>query len=96
MNTGAKGSCLYYSASDWLFKLTEATMGTNVFGYVYDPIGNRKTADRDQQTTHYTANELNQYLSITSASSVVSLSYDPDEDAEGSSLHISQMKDCWR
>ena len=53
-------------------------MGTNVYSYVYDSIGNRKTTDHGQQTTTYLANELNQYLSVTSVSSVVNLSYDPD------------------
>ena len=59
-------------------ELTEATMGTNVFGYIYDPIGNRKTTDRGQLTTTYLANELNQYLLVTNASHTSSLSYDGD------------------
>ncbi len=59
-------------------------MGTNQYSYAYDPIGNRlaasqPTSDNGPQTTHlYTANPLNQYLSVTSASSVVNLSYDLD------------------
>ena len=53
-------------------------MGTNVFGYVYDSIGNRRWATNNAAVTEYLANELNQYLSVTSVSSVVSLSYDSD------------------
>ena len=47
--------CLYYSTSDWLFKLTEATMGTNLFGYAYDPIGNRRRTGANSPTNFYAA-----------------------------------------
>ena len=53
-------------------------MGTNIFGYIYDPIGNRKTTDHGQLNTTYLANELNQYLLVTNASHTSSLSYDGD------------------
>ena len=55
--------------------------------YAYDPIGNRLTATEGDETKSYTANNLNQYLSVTSASSVVNPSYDADgnmlTDGEG-------------
>ena len=55
--------------------------------YAYDPIGNRLTATEGTETKSYTANNLNQYLSVTSASSVVNPTYDDDgnmvTDGEG-------------
>ena len=59
-------------------ELASAAMGTNQYGYTYDPIGNREWARMNANTNRYTANELNQYLSVTSATSMVNLSYDPD------------------
>ena len=56
-------------------------------GYAYDPIGNRLTATEGTETKSYTANGLNQYLSVTSVSSVVNPTYDDDgnmlTDGEG-------------
>ena len=55
--------------------------------YAYDPIGNRLTTTEGTETKSYTANSLNQYLSVTSASSVVNPTYDADgnmlTDGEG-------------
>ncbi|MDD4735772.1 MAG: hypothetical protein PHP44_06670 [Kiritimatiellae bacterium] len=65
-------------------ELIEAAMGTNDYQYEYDPIGNRRVAVSSQNaevsTNLYVANELNQYLAITSSlqSTVYSLSHDPD------------------
>ena len=59
-------------------ELIGAVMGTNSFGYSYDPIGNRQWARINATTNDYIANELNQYLSVSSVTSVVNLSYDPD------------------
>ena len=59
-------------------ELTDAVMGTNLYAYQYDPIGNREWAEGNADTNRYTVNELNQYLSVSSALSAVSLSYDPD------------------
>ena len=59
-------------------ELTGALMGTNDYGYAYDAIGNREWSQVNSKTNDYIANELNQYLSVSSATSVVSLSYDPD------------------
>ncbi len=59
-------------------ELISALMDTNDFGYTYDSIGNRELSRVNANTNHYLANELNQYLSVTSVSSVVNLTYDPD------------------
>lgn len=39
-------------------ELASALMGTNTYGYVYDPIGNRLTATNHAEVWHYAANEL--------------------------------------
>jgi RHS repeat-associated protein len=59
-------------------ELANAILGANQYGYTYDPIGNREWTRMNANTNWYTANELNQYLSVTSAASMVNLSYDPD------------------
>ena len=59
-------------------ELTEANMGTNVFAYAYDSIGNRRRAGANSLTNFYAANELNQYLAVTNAFDTSSLSYDSD------------------
>ena len=57
-------------------------MSTNDYQYQYDPMGNRMREVRSQDsavsTNLYAANELNQYLSVTSALSAVNYSYDAD------------------
>ena len=58
-------------------EVTSADMGTNTYGYVFDPIGNRITATNNEDVTAYAANELNQYKAISNA--VVALpTYDDD------------------
>ena len=42
-----------------------ATMGADQYAYAYDPIGNRLTSTKNQATTTYTANPLNQYTAIS-------------------------------
>ncbi|MFR1530127.1 hypothetical protein [Akkermansia sp.] len=42
-------------------------MGTDGYGYSYDNIGNRKTAQELAEELTYTANELNQYTSIANS-----------------------------
>jgi RHS repeat-associated protein len=58
-------------------ELTNAAMGTNAYGYAYDPIGNRQTYTANGTTNRYAANALNQYTNITAGSVVVPL-YDLD------------------
>jgi YD repeat-containing protein len=45
-------------------ELTSAAMGTNQFGYAYDPIGNRTAATNNAETLTYLSNALNQYTNI--------------------------------
>jgi YD repeat-containing protein len=58
-------------------ELTSAVMGTNAYGYAYDPIGNRTAATNNADALTYAANALNQYTNITAGSVVVPL-YDLD------------------
>jgi YD repeat-containing protein len=58
-------------------EVTTAAMGTNTYGYVFDPIGNRITATNNAEVASYTSNGLNQYTNIVNA--VVALpTYDDD------------------
>ena len=52
-------------------ELIEAIMGTNQFGYLYDPIGNRKTASCNSEISDFTANELNQYTFVSNRHSAL-------------------------
>ncbi len=50
-------------------ELIGATVNGKVYGYSYDNIGNRKTAQEDaEEATAYTANPLNQYTAIQQGS----------------------------
>ena len=53
-------------------------MGTNVFDYAYDPIGNCGWAQNSANTNSYEANELNPYTQISNLQSTNQLAYDPD------------------
>jgi len=46
-------------------EVIEALMGTNTYGYAYDPIGNRQQSTKNQEQRTYLANVLNQYTNIT-------------------------------
>ena len=61
-------------------ELVSALMGTNAYGYAYDPIGNRIAATNNGAATAYAANELNQYSTISNnlQPSAYSLQYDLD------------------
>ena len=66
-------------------ELASALMGTNRFGYVFDPIGNRTVATNNAEVLTYLANELNQYTNIQSVSSAPSVdALTPTYDADGS------------
>jgi len=58
-------------------ELTSAAMGTNQFGYAYDPIGNRTSATNNAEALIYAANELNQYTNIMDGMTLTPL-YDYD------------------
>ncbi|MBM4165052.1 MAG: hypothetical protein FJ222_11525 [Lentisphaerae bacterium] len=49
-------------------ELTSAAMGTNAYGYAFDPIGNREWTRMNANTNIYQANALNQYTNILCAS----------------------------
>lgn len=54
-----------------------ALMGTNSYGYAYDPIGNRLTAANNGEALTYHANLLNQYTSISNGA-IIEPQYDED------------------
>lgn len=63
-------------------------MNTSVFGYEYDPIGNRRWANADAQTNQYIANTLNQYVSVVEGGAPVTpLFYDPDGNLTHDGVH---------
>lgn len=66
-------------------EVTSAAMGTNTYGYAYDPIGNRITSSHNDEISTYTANALNQYTAIDEARPT----YDADGNmtADGNGWH---------
>ncbi len=56
-------------------EVISATMGTNTYGYAYDPIGNRLNSTHNDTASIYTANALNQHTAIDGA--------EPTYDADG-------------
>ena len=61
-------------------EVTSALMGTNAYGYVFDPIGNRIVATNNAEVTSYAANELNQYTNILCVSATPR---EPTHDDDG-------------
>lgn len=60
-------------------EVTSAAMGTNNYGYAYDPIGNREWTTLNGVTNTYAANSLNQYTSLLCASAPLRyFQYDAD------------------
>lgn len=64
---------------EWLYnrrsELAAASVGTNLYGYAYDTIGNRLWSAANAATNSYTANSLNQYASVGPCTNFV---YDAD------------------
>jgi len=58
-------------------ELVSADMGTNEYGYVYDPIGNRTAATNNAEDLAYLANQLNQYTNVA-GSATNAVTYDED------------------
>ena len=71
-------------------ELVDADMGTNEFGYVYDPIGNRDSATNNGVTTTYQANQLNQYTNIANG-----VTNTPTFDADGNMLTRGDWTYTW-
>ena len=68
-------------------EVTSANIGTNAYGYVFDPIGNRISTINNVDVTSYAANTLNQYTAISNA--VVTL---PIHDDDG---NMTSTGDGW-
>ena len=73
---------------EWLYnrrsELAAAQMGTNLYGYAYDTIGNRLWSAYNVTTNTYAANNLNQYSSIVCGSaSPCEPAYDTDGNLTG-------------
>jgi RHS repeat-associated protein len=71
-------------------ELTNAIMGTNSFGYVFDSIGNRTQSSSNSAQKVYTANSLNQYTTISNGG-LRALSY----DADGNMTNDSRLSLGW-
>ena len=63
-------------------EVISALMGTNTYGYAYDPIGNRIEAFHNAETNAYVANSLNQYTAISNLCASAPLR-EPTYDADG-------------
>ena len=59
-------------------ELVDAALGSNYFGYAYDPIGNRISAEFNTNMISYVASELNQYTQISNLQSQIVPIYDVD------------------
>ena len=73
-------------------ELTAATLGTAPYGYSYDNIGNRKTAQELAEELAYTANELNQYTRIEERGETP---FVPTYDASGNQTLIKTSTGIW-
>ena len=70
-------------------ELADAIMGTNVYAYLYDPIGNRQLASANEVTNLYQANELNQYTNINEGA------VEPVYDADGNMTSYGSLQFTW-
>jgi RHS repeat-associated protein len=71
-------------------EVIEALMGTNTYGYAYDPIGNRQTATNNAEVLSYIANELNQYTNITDG-----VTLEPVFDDDGNMVSYGDWTFTW-
>jgi RHS repeat-associated protein len=62
-------------------EITDAVMHTNIYGYVFDPVGNRLVSSHNTETNSYVSNPLNQYTVISNF--VNSIQIKPTYDADG-------------
>jgi hypothetical protein len=77
-------------------ELSSAQMGTNAYGYAYDPIGNRLSASNNAEALAYAANSLNQYTAIlSSASSAPLRESSPLFDADGNLTNYNGWSYTW-
>ncbi|WP_257228750.1 RHS repeat domain-containing protein [Akkermansia muciniphila] len=73
-------------------ELTGAALGAAPYGYSYDNIGNRKTAQEPAQELAYAANELNQYARIEENAEAP---FVPTYDASGNQTLIKTSTGVW-
>lgn len=73
-------------------ELTGATLGTAPYGYSYDNIGNRKTAQELAEELAYATNELNQYTGIEENAEAP---FVPTYDASGNQTLIKTSTGIW-
>ena len=73
-------------------ELTAATLGAAPYGYSYDNIGNRKTAQELAQELAYAANGLNQYTGIEESGEAP---FVPTYDASGNQTLIKTSTGVW-
>ncbi|WP_343015154.1 RHS repeat-associated core domain-containing protein, partial [Akkermansia muciniphila] len=73
-------------------ELTGATLGAAPYGYSYDNIGNRKTAQEPAGELAYAANELNQYTRIEENEEAP---FVPTYDASGNQTLIKTSTGIW-
>ncbi|MCC8147580.1 RHS repeat-associated core domain-containing protein [Akkermansia sp.] len=81
-------------------ELAAATLGTDAYGYGYDNIGNRKTAQELAKELTYASNNLNQYTSITrstlnSSPSTLEEPFVPTYDANGNQTLVKTATGLW-
>ena len=74
-------------------ELTAATLGTDAYAYAYDNIGNRLTTqEAAEETTAYTANNLNQYTAIQEGEAEA---FVPNYDADGNQTLVKTSTGIW-
>jgi RHS repeat-associated protein len=71
-------------------ELTDALMGTNTYGYAFDPIGNRERERVNANTNFYAANALNQYASVSNG-----VVWTPEYDLDGNILKLRDWYLQW-
>jgi len=75
-------------------ELVYAAVGTNIYNYAFDPIGNRLTTDESGLSAAYSANCLNQYTRISN--SVPLSEFIPEFDADGNQTLLKTATGIWR
>ena len=70
-------------------ELVDATMGTNLYAYLYDSIGNRQQATANEVTNLYLVSELNQYTNINEGA------VEPVYDADGNMTSHGNWNLTW-
>ncbi len=80
-----------YNVRGELIAATNEVAATN-YAYTFDDIGNRIIADELGTNTAYTANALNQYISIVHDEEA----FMPEFDADGNQTLVKTTTDIWR